>query len=37
MQEQIKLKMNPTVDLIKIKSELLLKNTNMQTITENEV
>ncbi len=29
--------MNPTADLIKIKSELLLKNTNMQTITENEV
>lgn len=37
MREQIKVKMNPTVDLIKIKSELLLRNTNMQTITENEV
>ena len=29
--------MNPTADLIKIKSELLLKNINMQTISENEV
>ncbi|HEX7412720.1 MAG TPA: hypothetical protein VF411_01650 [Bacteroidia bacterium] len=29
--------MNPTIDLIKIKSELLLKNNNMQTMTENEV
>lgn len=37
MRKQIKVKMNPTIDLIKIKSELLLKNTNMQTITENEV
>jgi hypothetical protein len=29
--------MNPTADLIKIKSELLLKNANMQAISENEV
>jgi hypothetical protein len=32
-----KIKMNPKADLIKIKSELLLKNTNTQPITEHEV